>query len=65
MCKYFSFGKTDSYFKYVYLYIIFKLINKYSFKGIILKKIEKNNDPLLNDHKIINRLLIYFFIFFF
>ena len=56
MCKYFSFGKINFHYKYIFLYVIFQLLE-------ILPKFGKFNRTLITNHKIIQEIFNYIGVF--
>jgi len=58
MCKYISFGRINSNYKYILYYAIFQLINQHLFHKDILNKIGTFDRTLISNHKIIQEILI-------
>lgn len=63
MCKYFSFGKINFHYKYIFLYVIFQLLNQYLFSKEILPKFGTFNRTLITNHKIIQEIFNYIGVF--
>ena len=58
MCKYISFGKINSNYKYILFYVISRLVSKLLLNKDNLRKLGEFDITLLN-HKLINKIFNY------
>ena len=60
-----SFGKYNSYYKYILFYIISRLFEQYSFQKDFIEKLNLFDRTIIFDHKIIQEMCNYIGIFLF